>query len=897
MTGRAASHLSVPTTARVVLPFIAFGVLWILGSDHLLDALFDDKALLLRLQSVKGIVFVLLSAWLIHALVRHSQRVSAHQRDVLRDERDRLAQILRVSPTLIYALRPPADKTGWRIDHIGENVERITGYPAVQWLHEPDFLRQHIHPEDVARFDASQHRLMLDGEMHHEYRFRHGDGRWRWIDDHLRVIFDADGAARHVVGAWLDVTERKQAEIDLREAATRYQELFEINPWPMWVYDLETLRFHSVNNAAVAAYGYSRDEFMAMTIADIRPAGQHAELMQRIAQIRLRDDPFSISGELQHKRRDGSLFWIELSGHTFERDGRRLRLVLAKDVSDRHRADEHLRLIGQVFQLSHEGIFITDARGRFIAVNQSFAEITGYGPDEVRGRTPAILKSGRQDQAFYQAMWERLLREGRWEGEIWNRRKSGETFPEWLSISAIRDAGGRIERYLGIFTDTTARKAADARIAHLQSHDALTGLPNAVLLADRAQVAFASAMRNRSAVAVLHVNIDHFGAINESYGHEVGDQLLKTLAARLVGAVAPDDTVSRRGADNFIVLLAGSHTQELSQRALRLKDVLAEEVALGDQTFHIVASIGIAEYPTDGAELAPLLQAAESAVQQAKREGGDRLGFYSRASHEQVRETLALERALRQALGRDELRLHYQGQFDAVSGALVGAEALLRWQHPQLGLVSPARFIPIAESSGLIRPIGLWVMNEALRQVAAWRDAGLPVVPVAVNLSLAQFRDPALRDHVIAALRASTLPASMLELELTESIAMENSEHTIATVDSLKRLGVQLAIDDFGTGYSSLSYLKRLSVDRLKIDQSFVRGLRYDPDDEAIVRSVISLARSLGLHTLAEGVETEEQLAFLRDEGCQQIQGYLKARPLPPDAFALQVLQGSRGSA
>jgi diguanylate cyclase (GGDEF)-like protein/PAS domain S-box-containing protein len=532
-----------------------------------------------------------------------------------------------------------------------------------------------------------------------------------------------------------------------------------------------------------------------------------------------------------------------------------------------------------------------------VAVNQSFAEITGYGPDEVRGRTPAILKSGRQDQAFYQSMWERLLREGRWEGEIWNRRKSGEVFPEWLSISAIRDAGGRIERYLGIFTDTTARKAADARIAHLQSHDALTGLPNAMLLADRAQVAFASALRNRSAVAVLHVNIDHFGAINESYGHDIGDRLLKTLAARMVATVAPEDTVSRRSADNFIVLLAGSHTQELSQRALRLKDVLAEEVQVGDQTFHVVASIGIAEYPTDGAELAPLLQAAESAVQQAKREGGDRLGFYSRASHEQVREALALERALRQALGRDELRLHYQGQFDAVSGDLVGAEALLRWQHPQLGLVSPARFIPIAESSGLIRPIGLWVMNEALRQVAAWRDAGLPVVPVAVNLSLAQFRDPALRDHVIAALRASGLPATMLELELTESIAMEDSEHTIATVDSLKRLGVQLAIDDFGTGYSSLSYLKRLSVDRLKIDQSFVRGLRYDPDDEAIVRSVISLARSLGLHTLAEGVETEEQLAFLREEGCQQIQGYLKARPMPAEDFAQKVLGPMRQQA
>ncbi|MGY0198643.1 sensor domain-containing protein [Leptothrix sp. BB-3] len=886
----------MPTTARVVLPFIAFGVSWILGSDHLLDALVDDKALLLRLQSVKGIVFVLLSAWLIHALVRHSQRVSAHQREVLRDERDRLAQILRVSPTLIYALRPPSGGLGWRIDHIGENVEHITGYTAEQWLTEPDFLRRHIHPDDHARFDGAQQRLMIDGELHHEYRFRRGDGQWRWIDDQLRVIFDADGSPRHVVGAWLDVTERKQAEIDLREAATRYQELFEINPWPMWVYDLETLRFHSVNNAAVAAYGYSRDEFLAMTILDIRPAAQRAELMQRIEQIRQREDTYSMSGEMQHRRRDGSLFWIELSGHTFERDGRRLRLVLAKDVSDRHRADEQLRLIAQVFQLSHEGIFITDARGRFIAVNQSFAEITGYGPDEVRGRTPAILKSGRQDQPFYQAMWAQLLREGRWEGEIWNRRKSGEVYPEWLSISAIRDVTGRIERYLGIFTDTSARKAADARIAHLQSHDALTGLPNAVLLADRAQVAFASAVRNRSVVAVLHVNIDHFGAINESYGHEVGDALLKTLAARMVTAVAPEDTVSRRGADNFIVLLAGSHTQDLSQRALRLKDVLADEVELGDQTFHVVASIGIAEYPTDGTELGPLLQAAESAVQQAKREGGDRLGFYSRASHEQVRESLALERALRLAVGRDELRLHYQGQFDAVTGELIGTEALLRWQHPQLGLVSPARFIPIAESSGLIRPIGLWVMNEALRQVAAWRDAGLPVVPVAVNLSLAQFRDPALRDHVIAALRASGLPASMLELELTESIAMEDSEHTVATVDSLKRLGVQLAIDDFGTGYSSLSYLKRLSVDRLKIDQSFVRGLCYDPDDEAIVRSVISLARSLGLRTLAEGVETEEQLAFLRQEGCHEIQGYLKARPMPPQACAEQLFRPAGAS-
>ncbi|MEY4752529.1 MAG: hypothetical protein RJA44_204, partial [Pseudomonadota bacterium] len=606
--------------------------------------------------------------------------------------------------------------------------------------------------------------------------------------------------------------------------------------------------------------------------------------------LRQRD---TLRHEYRLRHADGSYRWIDDSlVQLRDAAGRPQALIGAWiDVTERHEADSRARLIAQVFESSEQAIFITDAQTRFISINAAFTRITGYTLDEVRGRTPALLKSGRQDRAFYAAMWARIHAEDRWEGEIWNRRRNGEVFPEWLTINAVRDARGELSQYLGLFTETSSRKAAEARIEHLAHYDALTGLPNRTLLADRAGVAFSAASREQRPVLVLHLNVDHFSAINESLGHAAGDQVLRELTARLQAVIAPDDTLCRLGGDNFILLLPGAAQAQLAPLSLRLMDAAAEALPIAGRTLHLTLSIGVAVYPDNGTDLATLTQAAESAVHLAKREGRNTVRLFSPRLQLQVEETLTLTSELRRALERRQLLLHYQPQVDARSGCLIGVEALLRWQHPQRGLVPPGQFIPLAEEAGLIGEIGTWVLHEALRQTAAWQAEGLPIVPVAVNLSVRQFRDPALCVQIEQALQQSGLPAHLLELELTESVALQDSEQATSTIAALKQLGVTLSIDDFGTGYSSLSYLKRFALDRLKIDQSFVRGLNHDPKDEAIVATIITLAHSLGLRTLAEGVETAAQAEMLRRSGCDELQGYLHGRPMPPEQLAERLAQ------
>ncbi len=593
-------------------------------------------------------------------------------------------------------------------------------------------------------------------------------------------------------------------------------------------------------------------------------------------------------------RKDGTRFWVEVTGHTLLRDGHPARLVLVQDITDRRQAEERSRLISHVFESTEEGIFITDARNRFISVNRAFSRITGYSPQELLGKTPALLKSGRQNRAFYAELWKQLHTEGRWEGEIWNRNKAGDVYPEWLAINAIKDAQGQVQQYLGIFTETSSRKSAEERILRLATHDSLTDLPTRALLADRAQVVLTTARHQHTPVVVMHLNLDHFSAINESLGHEAGDQVLREVASRLTQCLRPEDTLCRLGGDDFILLLPGTAVADVAQISIRLMDAVARPFAVGGQDLRLSASIGAAEFPENGQDLTGLSRAAELAVHQAKREGRNTVRVASRRLQEQVQDALALARDLRWCVERQELVLHYQAQMDVRSGGVVGLEALVRWRHPQRGLVPPATFIPIAEEAGLIQEIGAWVLNEALRQTALWRVQGLPVVPVAVNLSVGQFRHPDLPQDIAAALRRHGLPAPLLELELTESVAMEDSDFTISRIAALKQLGVTLSIDDFGTGYSSLSYLKRFTVDKLKIDQSFVRGLNHSPQDAAIVVTIINLARSLGLLTIAEGVETAEQLSFLREHGCDEIQGYFFHRPAAAAAVA-ELLGGASG--
>ena len=564
---------------------------------------------------------------------------------------------------------------------------------------------------------------------------------------------------------------------------------------------------------------------------------------------------------------------------------------MARDLSERRHAEEQLRLIAHVFEASQEGIFITDAQQRFINVNQAFTQVTGYAAEEVLGQTPKLLHSGRHDKTFYDSMWQQLEADGRWEGEIWNRRKNGEIYPEWLTISAITSDQGHVEQYLGIFTETSGRKAAEERIQHLANYDSLTNLPNRALLNDRANIAISAAIESETSLAVMHLNVDRFTQINESFGHAAGDTLLIELAHRLLGQLRADETVSRAGGDDFIFLIPNTTARTVAQVAWHVLDSLTQPFMVSGQELRITASMGIAEFPDNGSSFLQLTQAAESAVHEAKRSGRNTVHFFSRSTQDQVKETLALEQDLRYAVERQELVLHYQPQIDVQSGRLIGMEALVRWNHPRRGLISPALFIPVAEESGLIQEIGQWVMQEAIHQNAIWLQQGLPVVPVAVNLSVVQFRHPGLRSAVQDALRRSGLPPELLELELTESIAMENSSFTLDTVAGLKSLGVALSIDDFGTGYSSLSYLKRFAIDKLKIDQSFIRGLTLDHQDEAIVTTIIQLARSLGFRTIAEGVETPAQLDFLRAHGCAEYQGYLFSRPVPAAEFAQWLTQ------
>ncbi|MDA0191014.1 MAG: EAL domain-containing protein, partial [Proteobacteria bacterium] len=495
-------------------------------------------------------------------------------------------------------------------------------------------------------------------------------------------------------------------------------------------------------------------------------------------------------------------------------------------------------------------------------------------------------RSGRHDAGFYRAMWESIRTQGSWQGEIWNRDKNGRVFPEWLSVSVVRDAHGEVDHYVGLFTDISERKRAEERIRHMAEHDALTGLPNRVLLGDRLSQAIAAAQRERRVMALIFLDLDRFKNINDSLGHQIGDRLLQAVAGRIVGTLRGSDTVSRPGGDEFILLLPEiAHPDAAARIAEKLIEALARPCVIDGHELAVTASLGISIYPEDGEDAETLIRNADTAMYHSKESGRNVYHFFRPEMNARVFERMSLEHSLRRALERSEFRLHYQPQIDIATRRLIGMEALVRWQSPELGLVSPARFIPVAEDSGLILPLGAWVLGEACRQARAWQVAGLPALPVAVNISALQFRQPNFVGVVEQVLAQSGLAPECLELELTESIMMHAAERNIEVLDTLRRMGVKVAIDDFGTGYSSLAYLKRLPIDKLKIDQAFVRDIATDADDAAIIAAIIGLAHNLKLRVIAEGVESEAQLEFLRHGGCQEVQGYLFSPPLPADGF------------
>jgi diguanylate cyclase len=554
------------------------------------------------------------------------------------------------------------------------------------------------------------------------------------------------------------------------------------------------------------------------------------------------------------------------------------------------RKNAQLVLAEKVFDNSGEAIVVTDEVGLVLATNPAFTRVTGYSADEVRGRNLRILHSSRQSPEFDHDLWQRLKAEGRWQGELWNQRKNGEVFPEWLTISAVLDADGSTTHYVGAFSDITEPKAAQEQIAFLAYHDPLTCLPNRALGTDRVQQAIAHAERHGSTMALLFIDLDRFKLVNDSFGHSTGDNLLRAVADRLRQVVRKEDTLCRLSGDEFmIVLYEAGDNHAISTKCETILLELRSSFALDDRQINTSCSIGVTVFPEDGGNTEFLMRNADTALYEAKTHGRNTYRFYNEQMNLDVVRYVRTRDALRLSLERGELELFYQPQIslgmDQVAGRVVGAEALIRWNHPELGLVMPGDFISVAEESGLIVPIGEWVLRQACRQAAAWRAMGLSLPVVAVNLSAVQFRDARFDEVVLAALADAGLDANCLELELTETILVEDIALPLSVVGHLKEHGVRLSIDDFGTGYSSLAYLKRFKVDKLKIDRSFIRDLMFDPDDLAIVRAIIQMAKSLNMKTVAEGVDDKGVLNLLADLGCDEVQGYLYARPLSAKNF------------
>ncbi len=685
----------------------------------------------------------------------------------------------------------------------------------------------------------------------------------------------------------------RQVQLELEASRDRYVDLYDFAPVG-YLTLTHTGLIEQINLTGAALLGEARKQLLLRRFVRFIAAEDQDRWQRQFMRVARPGDRQSC--ELAMLRGDGVRFHARLDCLHLDGEAPLVRITLS-DVSARRLAEEELRIAAIAFE-SQEGIMVTDAHGVIVRVNHAFTRLTGYRAEEAVGQTPALLRSGRHDRSFYDLMWQALRKDGYWQGEMWNKRKNGKIYAEWLTISAVYSPEGDTTHYVGTFSEITQNKEAQAEIHRLAYYDPLTHLPNRRLLLDRLGQALAGSARSGCHGAVLFLDLDHFKNLNDTRGHAVGDLLLAEVAKRLHCGVREGDTISRLGdtisrlgGDEFVVVLEdlSADTKEAAAQARlvgeKVREALARPYDLDGREFHCTASVGVTLFQNHDEPVDTLLKQADLALYQAKAQGRNCLRFFDPAMQSAIDEYSALEADLRQAVPLGQLLLYYQPQFDS-KRRVIGAEALLRWQHPRRGLVAPDSFIPLAEETGLILPIGRWVIETACARIKAW-SAGATTrdLRLAINVSARQFHQAGFVDEVREALATSGADPSRLKIELTESLVIDNVAETIARMQALKTLGVGFSLDDFGTGYSSLSYLKRLPLDQLKIDRSFVFDLATDPNDAAIVQTIITMGHTLGLDVIAEGVETEAQLERLDQFGCAAYQGYLFSRPLPLEMF------------
>jgi diguanylate cyclase (GGDEF)-like protein/PAS domain S-box-containing protein len=685
--------------------------------------------------------------------------------------------------------------------------------------------------------------------------------------------------------------EAERTKKALHRSENRYRQLVDESPTPILL--LQDKKIVFLNKAARQTLGVTQQhQLLDKAVSELLHDGP-PELINSPLQL-LRNHN-SRPYQATFKKADGDSILVEVFISQAEHEGAAATQLVFTDVTQRRDSDAKLQQAVQIIKHTMEGVLITDSQGMIDSVNPAFTEITGYCEDEIIDRHPRILISNRHAPEFFDAVWREVRETGSWRGETWNQRKNGEIYPAWMTISCVKDDHENIVHYVAVFSDITSIKQTQSQLEHLAHHDSLTNLPNRLLFEDRLEHAIAQAKRQKRQLAVLFLDLDRFKNINDSLGHAMGDELLKEVAARLQNILRDDDTAARLGGDEFTVLV--ENIEDPSQAAVvasKIQEKFKAPFRIAGRELHITTSIGISIYPEDGKDVADLTKNADAAMYQAKEQGRNSYRYYTVELTRTAFERLLLETELRGALRQEQLLLYYQPQISLHNGEMTGAEAVLRWHHPRLGIIPPARFIPLAEESGLIHEIGSWVLQEACEQTRYLHQQGLFHGRMAINLSVRQIMQTDLILRFEQIIGESGCPPDMLQLEVTEGIFMGQMKHSVPVLDVFKKLGVSIAIDDFGTGYSSLSYLKQLPIDKLKIDRSFIRDMPHDSDAVAITQAIVSLGKNLGLRITAEGIETMAQQALLQKMGCQEGQGYLYSPPVPAETFEEMLLEGRK---
>lgn len=771
---------------------------------------------------------------------------------------------------------------------ISTNLTKILGYSVEEFLTTPNFWVDHLHPEDHDRVFANYSQLYFSGMQLHDYRFKHQDGSWKWIRDELYMIPGMNGNSIEVIGYRSDITESREKEVALSESRNLLKTIVDTVPAGIFWKD-KGLHYLGCNpNFAKDAGVESPREIIGKVDYDLSWTKEQAELYRTEDRQVIDSGIPKLNYEELRNISDGKAIWLQTSKIPLRNTRQEVIGVLGiyQDITEQKQANDSMRLATAIYQFGNEAIMVTDENNLIMAVNPAFTRITGYELADVIGKDPRIFQSGRHRKAFYQKMWQKLLSEDHWQGEIWDMHKNGSIQAKWLNISVIRQSNERIYCYVAQFSDITEKKKLDELYLAQANYDELTRLPNRNLFKYQLNKEIRKSRRNGSLLSLLFLDLDHFKDINDTLGHAIGDKLLKEVSLRITKCVRETDTVARLGGDEFAVILPDVNRSRIEMIAQNIINVLNRPFILDQNQVeqYISTSIGIVLYPQDGADIESLMKHADQAMYKAKLEGRGRFCYFTRSMQYEAFEKMILTHHLRNALVNNELEVYYQPILDLFCKRIIKAEALLRWKHPERGMIEPSIFIPLAEESGLIQEIGEWVFQQVCSDIKQWQNVFGYLIQVSVNVSPIQFKY--FSNHSwSASLAQLALPGNSINVEITEGLLLKDASNVKDRLLEYRNAGIEVSIDDFGTGFSSLSYLKKFDIDYLKIDRSFISNLISNETDRALVEAIIVMAHKLDINTIAEGVETMEQQDLLIQFGCDYAQGFYYSEAISMEEF------------